>query len=355
MVLLANLLTYLLPLLPAQAVERPAATMLFAGDAMQHAAQIEAARRADGSHDYAGCFDSIADYVAEADFAVVNFEASLGGRPYTGYPCFSAPDSYARALADAGFDLMLLANNHILDRRDRGLHRTISTLDSLRIPHIGIYHDAAARDSLSPRIVDVGGFRVALLNYTYGTNGIEVQGGAVVNYIDPDRIKAEIAGARSRGAEIVAACIHWGDEYKLLPNRRQTQLADRLAEAGADMIIGGHPHVIQPMEMRTGADGRNILVVYSLGNFISNMKTADTRGGAMVKVTLERDSTGRAHVGGAAYSLVYTEPAAAGHNFRLVPAHRSADPRAARFRSNAERIFSSHNINVSSDSLFYSK
>lgn len=350
MTFLVNLLSFIMPLLPEIRTQPQSAELLFAGDAMMHEAQIAAAKTA-GGYDFGGCFDSIRTYVSSADFAVVNFEASLGGKPYRGYPCFSAPDEYPGALTDAGFDFFLLANNHILDRRDKGLHRTISTLDSLRIPHCGIYHDAADRDSLVPCIVNVNGFKIGMLNYTYGTNGIPVQGNAIVNYIDTTGIAADIRATRNAGAELVAACIHWGDEYKLLPNHRQKRLADKLADLGVDMIIGGHPHVIQPMELRR-RDDKNILVVYSLGNFISNMKTTDTRGGAMVRVRLERDSIGTPRIAAATYALVFTEPPASGRNFRLMPARRSRDCRAAAFSRNAMNIFNNHNLNVAQDSTF---
>jgi len=350
--ILANLLSFILPLIPeVLTVGEQSAEMLFAGDAMMHEGQISAARRPDG-YSFDGCFDAVRPYIESADYAVVNFEASLGGKPYRGYPCFSAPDGYPEALTDAGFDFFLLANNHILDRSDKGLHRTIALLDSLRIPHAGVYHDPAARDSLVPAIVDVKGFKVGLLNYTYGTNGITVRGRAVVNYIDSGRIAADVKATRNAGAELIALCIHWGDEYRLLPNGAQKALADKLTAMGVDMIIGGHPHVIQPMEMRAGPDGRPVLLVYSLGNFISNMKTDNTRGGAMVRVRLERDSIGRARVGSAAYSLVFTEPPANGANYRLVPAHKSSHPKATAFRRNAEAIFGKHNRGVPADTLF---
>ncbi len=350
MTLLANLLTYILPLLPELHVRPQSAELLFAGDAMMHEAQISAALRAD-RYCFDGYFDSIRPYVESADFAIVNFEASLGGKPYRGYPCFSAPDEYPEALTAAGFDFFLLANNHILDRRDKGLHRTITVLDSLNISHCGIYHNATARDSLVPGIVDVNGFKIGILNYTYGTNGIRITGNAVVNYIDTARIAADIRAARAAGAELVATCIHWGDEYHLLPNSYQKRLADKLTDLGVDMIIGGHPHVIQPMELRLNPSGRNTLLVYSLGNFISNMKLTDTRGGAMVRVHLERDSAGAARVASAAYTLIFTEPPTATENFRLVPARKSRDPRARAFLKNADRIFTTHNINVPEDSI----
>lgn len=353
MTFLANLLPFILPLLPQMPDAAPkSAELLFAGDAMMHEGQISASRLPGGTHSFDGYFDAVKPYVESADFAVVNFEASLGGKPYRGYPCFSAPDEYPQALTDAGFDFFLLANNHILDRRDRGLHRTIATLDSLGIPHAGVYHDAAARDSLVPAIIDVNGFRLGLLNYTYGTNGIAVQGKAIVNYIDFKQIEADVKAARKAGAELIALCIHWGDEYRLLPNASQKATADKLTALGVDMIIGGHPHVIQPMEMRAAPDGKPVLLVYSLGNFISNMKTDNTRGGAMVRVRLERDSVGTARVGSASYALVYTEPPTGDSNYRLVPAHKSGSPKAALFHRNAEAIFGKHNRSVPADSLF---
>lgn len=342
--LLANLLTFLLPLVPelAHLPQQRSATLLFAGDAMMHEAQITASRTQSGAHDFSEWFGEISPIISEADFAVVNLEAPLGGKPYSGYPCFSAPDEYPRALTDAGFDFFLLANNHILDRRDRGLHRTIAALDSLGIPHTGVYHDSAARDSLAAKAIDVNGFKIGLLNYTYGTNGIPVQGDAVVDYIDRAKIAADIKAARGNGAELIAVCIHWGEEYTLLPNASQKRLADDLLTLGADLVIGGHPHVVQPMELRTRADGRQALVVYSLGNFISNMRTTDTRGGALVRVELRRDSAGHARIASADYSLVFVEPG----KFRLTDPATSGDYRAKAFEKNARAIFDKHNQNV---------
>lgn len=345
---LFGLLSLVFSPMPKALMPPEEAELLFVGDAMQHQSQLDAARqKGGGRYDYSGCFDAISPYVRKADYAIVNFEASIGGSPHTGYPCFSAPEEYASALVDAGFDYFLLANNHILDRRDRGLHRTIDALDSLRIPHSGIYHDAAARDSLCPEVITVNGFRLAILNYTYGTNGITLQGPAIVNYIDTDNIVRDCARARGVGAELVCVCIHWGDEYHLLPNQSQKSMADKLVSMGVDLVIGGHPHVIQPMEMRRRPDGSQALVVYSLGNFLSGMKTDDTRGGAMVRVRLKRDSKGRALVDGADYSLVYVDP-----GFRLVPVADAQDSRSKSFRRNAEAIFKKHNVNVPADSIF---
>lgn len=334
------------------------ADLLFAGDAMMHQGQIDAARRRDGTYDYSECFSALKPAVSDADFAVVNLETPCAPGRYSGYPCFNAPASYPEALKNAGFDLMLTANNHCLDRRDRGLLGTIHCLDSLQIAHTGTFTSAAERRKQVPLIRDIKGFKVAFLNYTYGTNGIRLTTDACVDYIDRDRIRKDVEQARQSGAELVCVCPHWGEEYRLLPSASQKSLADFMIECGADMVIGSHPHVIQPMEMRSRPDGRKALVVYSLGNFISNMKTRDTRGGAIVRVRLVRDSDGLARVDSAAYALVFTVPAGGGHNFRLVAADPKLVPQQWRghcqeFVRSATSVFNSHNKSVPADTAVF--
>lgn len=331
--------------------------IVFAGDAMQHQSQLDAARRPGGRFDYSDCFREVAPLIASADYAVVNLECPLGGAPYSGYPMFCAPDAYAEALRDAGFDLALTANNHMLDRRDRGLRRTIAALDSLGIPHTGIHAPAPAADGRKPFIADIGGFNVAFLNYTYGTNGIKHGPGVAVDYIDTAMIRRDITAARRAGAEIVTACMHWGVEYRLLPEKSQRALADRIRRMGADIVMGGHPHVIQPMELTADSvSGKRALTVYSLGNFISGMRTDDTRGGAIATVTLRRDSLGRAYVAAANYRLLFTltPTPGSGENFQLRPADKPVgDPtreqQRKRFVERATDIFDRHNINVPAD------
>lgn len=328
--------------------------LVFAGDAMQHDKQLASAKRADGSYDYSNYFTALKPYIESADYAVVNLEVPLGGAPYSGYPMFCAPDSYLTAIKDAGFDFILGANNHSLDRRDKGVRRTIDQFDAQGIPYAGIYRNKTERDSIMPVIRNINGFRVAFLNYTYGTNGITIQDDVVVDYIDKGKIKADIKKAREAGAEIIAACMHWGVEYVLLPNSTQKQLADFLEEQGVELIIGGHPHVIQPMEMRRRkSDGRNVLVVYSLGNFISAMRKTDTQGGAMVRVRLSRDESGKAYVDTASYRLVFvSQPSGSDKEYKLVPAEQvlpAFRTIQSGFIRNARKIFDKHNINVPID------
>ena len=333
------------------------AELLFAGDAMQHQAQLDRARELGGGkeYDYSDCFTLIAPEVTKADYAVCNLEVPLGGGPnYSGYPCFSAPDSYAEALRDAGFDLFLTANNHCLDRSDKAARRTLKALDRIGVDHIGTYHDKADRDTLVPFVKDIKGFKVGFLNYTYGTNGIQPRDGVEVALIDRDKIAEEIKKTRDAGAEILVVTMHWGIEYVLLENGVQRSLADFLVDQGADLIIGGHPHVIQPMKVvRNEKEDKDVLVVYSLGNLISNMKTADTRGGALVRAYLVRDAEGKARFSHADYdTFLSAKPAGGKSNFKVIPSWmKDKIPAGQKFHweifdRGAQKVFDRHNVNV---------
>ena len=328
------------------------ADLVFVGDAMQHQAQLDAARKGK-DYDYTGYFDDIKPFVSVADYAVVNLETPVSTPPYSGYPCFNAPPAFLDALADAGFDLFLTANNHTLDRGARGLRKTIEELDVRRLAHTGTLANDSARAESVPMIVNVNDFKIGFLNYTYGTNGISPRDGVVVDYIDRPAIRRDVENSRKAGAELICVCVHWGDEYKLLPNASQRYLADFLEAIGVDMIIGGHPHVIQPMELRPNKyyPDKNILLVYSLGNFVSNMKTADTRGGALAHVKLFRGDDKKPMVQSAVYRLLFTIPGTPGSsNYRVMEADSVKDSawraRAAEFSRRARQIFDKHNIAV---------
>lgn len=334
----------------------PSAELLFAGDAMQHQAQLDKALELGGEkgYDYSGCFTVIAPEIYEADYSVCNLEVPLGGGPdYTGYPCFSAPDSYALSLRDAGFDMMLTANNHCLDRRDKAARRTLDALDRLSIDHVGTFRNAAERDSLVPFIKDINGFKVGFLNYTYGTNGILPNDGMEIALIDKEWISSEMKKTREAGAEILVVLMHWGIEYVLIENGVQRDLAQFLVDNGTDLIIGGHPHVIQPMKVvHNDLEDKDVLIVYSLGNFISNMKTADTRGGALVKAVIKRDSQGKARFDKAGYDTFFAAKPDGKLNFRVIPSWREdiipqwQMAHWKLFDRGAQTIFESRNVNV---------
>lgn len=351
---MANLLSILLFSLLELLAGEKIIDLTFVGDAMQHGPQIRAAQQADGSYDYSSCLSLLADDIAGADYAVVNLECPLGGKPYSGYPCFSAPDDFADQLKRDGFDFIVTANNHCLDRRDAGLKRTISYLDKIGMPHAGTYLNAKARAEACPHIVDVDGVKMAIMSYTYGTNGIGIQGDVVVDYINREKMAADIAKARDADADFICMVLHWGTEYMLLPEKSQTELADFLVEQGVDLIIGSHPHVVQPMEIRFNENtGKQSLIVYSLGNFISNQNGDDSRGGALVKVQIRHSIFGDTSLKSASYRLFFCQkPLNKSENYILIPQECEhlvrPDSKAAfkRFMNKAQEIFDKHNIRV---------
>ncbi len=301
-------------------------TLLFAGDLMQHQTQINAARTSKG-YDYSPCFQYVKDHINSADWSIGNLEVTLGGKPYQGYPTFSAPDEYLTAIHEAGFNVLVTANNHCLDKGQKGLERTIHILDSLRIPRAGTYRNAEEREKLYPLLLEKKGFRLALLNYTYGTNGIEVTPPNMVNYIDTAVIIKDIKESHKLSPDAILACIHWGDEYHSLPNKSQKSLANWLLEKGVTHIIGSHPHVVQPIELRQDSiSGKKHLVVYSLGNFLSNMSARHTDGGLIVEMKLVKDSTGT-RLADCGYNLVWVaRPATSGKKVhQLIPIPVSPD------------------------------
>lgn len=263
--------------------------LFFAGDLMQHQAQINAARVAKDRYDYSGCFDAIAPEIRKADLAIGNLEVTFGGKPYRGYPAFSAPDAYLQAIRRAGFDLLLFANNHCLDRGNRGALRTLHWLDSLRVMHTGVFRNPEERRELYPLLVERKGIRVAFLNYTYDTNGLRPTPPLVVNYIDKEQIRKDVVKARLMKPDVIIACMHWGIEYQLLPRKQEREMAKFLLDMGVDHVIGGHPHVVQPLEVVTDSlSCSKHLVAYSLGNFVSNMSARHTDGGMVVRMVLKK-------------------------------------------------------------------
>lgn len=263
-------------------------SLLFIGDIMGHDEQIASAWNSEtGNYEYDDVFRYIRDEISEADIAVVNLEVTLGGPPYKGYPAFSSPASLASACKNAGIDVLATANNHSVDRGKKGILGTIQRLDSLGIIHTGTFADTTARDTLSPLIIVKNGISVALLNYTYGTNGLKVPSPTVVNMLDTNLIASDIKKALALKPDVIIPFVHWGIEYDTLPSAEQTGLARFFFNQGADLVIGSHPHVLQQMEW-TLADScrKDRIVVYSLGNYVSNQRTIRRDGGAMVRVEL---------------------------------------------------------------------
>lgn len=264
--------------------ERPIAplTLSFSGDVIQHRPQVNAARTATG-YDFSGNFKYIDTVWRSVDFAIVNYETtvSLDGTQ-TMYPRFSAPGDVAAFLRRAGVDVMALANNHCVDKGMAGVRKTLHTMDSLGFMTTGLYIDTLVASR--PLMLCRDNYRVALLNYTYSTNGMAIPRGVMVNLIDTLRIKNDIHKARQDSSTHIVAFMHWGVEYQRKANRDQRALASWLRTNGVDVVIGSHPHVVQDIDTA-------LRTVYSLGNFISNQQDQYTDSGLTVKVTLHHDAT----------------------------------------------------------------
>lgn len=296
--------------------------LLFVGDLMQHQAQIDAARRPDGSYDYSHCFSLVKERIEDADIAIGNFEVTLGGRPYRGYPQFSAPDEYLYALKEAGFDILSTANNHSLDRHRRGLERTLHLIDSAGLAAVGTYRDEEDRAKRYPLIVEKNGLRIALLCATYGTNGISTTPPNIVNSLDREELEADIHTARTMRPDAIIAIVHWGNEYQRQPNAGQQDLARWLVSQGVDHVIGSHPHVVQPIELAPHNQyPTQHAIVYSLGNYVSNMSITHGDVGLCVELTLEKIAS-TTRLKDLDYHLVWTERAALSpiNDFRIIPA-----------------------------------
>lgn len=326
--------------------------LLFAGDIMQHIQQLENAEQDDGTYSYSSYYRYISPTVKEADIAVANLETTIGKGNYSGYPTFCAPDSFLYAIKDAGFDVLLFANNHCLDRGRRGVLHTLAMLDSLGIAHCGVYRSPEEREERYPLIIKSGGIRIAILNYTYGTNGITVPAPITVNLIDKKSIAADIDKARRLRSDVIIACMHWGDEYTSLPPEEVVELSEWLIAEGVDHIIGNHPHVIQPIEIReeTGSTDRHA-VVYSTGNLVSNMSLRGTDGGLAVKMLLKKRFS-YTRLLSLEYLLTWIAPKRADgrRDFTILPA-RNVTPeknslaahKLKRFLEDTEKLFRQHN------------
>ena len=263
-------------------------SLLFAGDIMGHDSQIASAYEvARKTYDYTSCFQFVKPYVDSVDLAIGNLEVTLAGPPYKGYPQFSSPDAVGETLKAIGFDILVTANNHCVDRGRKGLERTLVMLDSFDIAHTGTFKDSIARENESPLLVEKNGFKLAILNYTYGTNGIPVTRPNIVNHLDTAIMHRDLIEAKASNPDVIIVFTHWGLEYQSLPSKQQKDLTEFCFQHGAQLVIGAHPHVIQPMEWRKD---KNQFVAYSLGNYVSGQRKRYTDGGAMAYLELEKIS-----------------------------------------------------------------
>jgi poly-gamma-glutamate synthesis protein (capsule biosynthesis protein) len=271
--------------------------ILFAGDIMLHMPQVNSAKTENG-YDFNPVFKYVKPYIENADFAIANIETSFSksNKPYSGFPLFNSPVEILDGVKYAGFDLLSTANNHVLDQGKDGIINMIDELEKRELNYVG-----TSKDLYTPyKIVDIDGIKVGIFTYAFYLNGLnsrltDAERSSMINLYDEERAKKDIEDAKNNGAEFLILFLHWGNEYQTTASDYQRETARKLAEYGADIIIGSHPHVIQDSETIDIGD-RKVNVFYSLGNFLSNqskqtMGNSLTEDGAMIILKIVKDNT----------------------------------------------------------------
>lgn len=307
-------------------------TLTAIGDVMCHNTQYMDAYDSDTStYNFSYVFDNISSYTKTADICIGNLETSFAGedRGYSNYPTFNSPDSLADSLKSIGVDVLSTAGNHALDMGFSGLSRTIDVLDKADISHLGTYKTQEDQDKVLIKYVK--GVKIAFIDYTYGTNGISVPSDKkfCINLIDKDLIKKHIETAKNQNADMIVACMHWGTEYQTKQNSEQEELADFLFQNGVNVIIGNHPHVIQPMEKRTVTleDGstRDGFVVYALGNFICDQNAVNTRDSIILNLKITKHTDGSITIDNYDYVPIYMykDTSASKHKMKILDINKT--------------------------------
>lgn len=302
------------------------ATVAVQGDLLMHATFFQekykpVCRQEDGSYDFRSLFRYMKAYVAQADYAAANLETTLGGDafPYQGNPSFNCPDPILEAVSEAGYDLLLTANNHSYDTLMTGINRTLEQVRGKGLDTLG-----TRLSEEEPRFLirEINGIKIGMVCYTYTmtmrsgkpqlNDNSPVEKPEQINYFsynDLNGFYSEMQQIMTRmqeqGAEATILFIHWGTEYEIVENATQRTIAQKMCDMGFDVIVGGHPHVVQPMALLSSVEDpeHKTLCIYSLGNAVSNQRrdlmrlnTGHTEDGAMLTVTFEKDSGGRVSV-----------------------------------------------------------
>lgn len=311
---------------PARAEE---AVFRCLGDFVLHMPVIDAARTADGGIDFHPMLAPVADLIGDADYTVANVDGVMGASDvYSGYPRFSSPVQLLDALMDCGVDMLTMANNHALDCDYAGLLAQLDACDARGMDHIGAARSQAEHDT--PQIREINGIRVGFLNYTTHANGREEACGPEaaaygISLAYKSNFAADAQALRDAGAEAIVAFMHWGEEYSRLADSEENILASRLVAAGVDVIVGGHPHVIQRIYWLEGKE-KNTLCCYSLGNFLSNQQSEYQNCGIIFEFTLRKDADGRVSVHSPGYIPIFVwreEQPQGGYAYQVLATQRA--------------------------------
>lgn len=293
-------------------------SLTMVGDTLIQPTVLSAAQTSSGEYDFSDLFSSVDDDISDADVALIDQESSMAGESY-GYASslpYNAPDSLGTAEQEAGIDVVLKASNYVLDLGYSGLHAELQTWSedepSMQVLGVADPEGSAGTDRVNNvYLYEKDGFKVAILNYTYGTDTVVSSStdSSYVATLSEDKIKADVEAARAAGADMIVACPHWGVEYATQLSNEQTTYGQLFADEGVDVVLGDHPHVVQPVAVLTGSDGHSCLCFYSLGNFVSGTKSSSALIGSLAKVTLHKDADGTCSVSAASLVPVVTHRA----------------------------------------------
>jgi poly-gamma-glutamate capsule biosynthesis protein CapA/YwtB (metallophosphatase superfamily) len=293
---LKQVISKVTPIPSVHSIQEPEVTRVTigaVGDILLHNRVYEDALKPDGTYDFNKMFLKVKEFMHHPEIVVANQESITGGKELglASYPHFNSPHEIGDALKSAGVNLITMANNHALDMKEPGILSAIAYWDKIGMAYTGAFKSQEDRDRI--RTITKNKITFAFLAYTYGTNGIEVPNGKsyLVNLSQEDLMKKDIELAKSKG-DVVVVSMHWGIEYQTVPNVEQTRVAKLLAEWGADIIIGTHPHVLQPFAWIETAGGHRTFVMYSLGNFLSAQSELIQLIGGIGEITVVKTNRG---------------------------------------------------------------
>lgn len=309
-------------------------TLAAVGDDLIHSQIYKSAKKSNGSYNFDQLFLNLKDEIASPDIAVINQETVLGGASlgYSGYPRFNSPTEVGDAVVKAGFDVVLHATNHAMDKGEKGMQNTIDFWK--KYPEITVLGANESQDEADTiPVVDVNGIRIAMLNYTYGLNGLSLPSGRtyMVNLLDEQRVRSDVAKAKEV-SDFVIVFPHWGTEYVYKPVESQKEWTQIFLETGVDLVIGTHPHVLESVEWIEREDGHRMLVYYSLGNFVSSQSEVPRMLGGMANVTIEKTGEEKAVIADASITQLVTHITKGSKEFTVYKLSEYTDSLAAKHR-----------------------
>lgn len=330
-------------------------SLVMVGDNLLHTSLIKNAESDDGSMNFDSLYEEMLPYFKNADMSVIVQETILGGSDfkYSGYPLFNSPQEVGDSLAKAGFDVMLHATNHTLDKGAKGVENTLEFWKKYPdITVLGINESQEKQNTVT--YLEKNGIKFALLNYTDSTNGIPKPSGKeyLVNTVDEEKIKKDLTIAEEN-ADFTIVFMHWGTEYALSENKFQQNLATLMCEYGADLIMGSHPHVLEPVKWIETENGNKTLVYYSLGNYVSRQKEVNNLLGGLATVKICREGADDAHIEECSLMPIVTHYNKNSRGFRVYPLKEYTDELATahginlydgkltveRFRNLVDKVF----------------